>query len=249
MNNISRKQREILQREQLILDTAAELLQTVGYMGLSMERIAEAIEYSKGTIYQHFTCKEEILCSLCIRCMQTQHDMFEKAASFNGRPREKMTAILTAHQLFVKLHPREFGNMQIIKTVSIRDKIAEDSRTDLQLAEDSCMFLIGGIIQEAIAAGDLHLVNVKPFELLFSMWATAFGSSMLQASDIPLAQKGITDADQVMRRHCRFVLDGYGWQPLSRDWDYDATQRRINAELFAEEIAQLARLTNAGKKI
>ncbi len=30
-----------------------------GYHGLSMDRIAEALEYSKGTIYQHFSCKKK----------------------------------------------------------------------------------------------------------------------------------------------------------------------------------------------
>ncbi len=63
MTPLSRKQREIRDRELLILDNAAELLYQEGYAGLSMERIAEAIEYSKGTVYQHFKCKEEVLCA------------------------------------------------------------------------------------------------------------------------------------------------------------------------------------------
>ena len=38
-----------------------------GYLGLTMDRIADEAEYSKGTIYQHFTCKEEIVAALGIR--------------------------------------------------------------------------------------------------------------------------------------------------------------------------------------
>jgi len=52
---LSRKQREIATREQLILDTAQNILHEQGYSHLTMERIAEATEYSKGTIYYHFS--------------------------------------------------------------------------------------------------------------------------------------------------------------------------------------------------
>lgn len=244
MNTLSRKQRDIRQREQLILDTASELLQSTGYLGLNMDRIAEIVEYSKGTIYQHFACKEELLCALCIRCLQTQHSMFTRAAAFNGRPRERISAILIAHQLFVKLYPREFSNLQIIKTTSIRDKVTPDSQARLSQTEDACFKCIGGIIGAGIQSGDLNLPEASIPELLFSLWSNAYGASMLQACDIPFSEKGIKDPDRIIRQHCRKALDGYGWQPLSTEWDYDKTQRRIEKELFAEEIASLATAKN-----
>ena len=50
-----------------MLETARRLLLEIGYNGLTMERIAEAAEYSKGTIYNHFPCKEEIIAELAAR--------------------------------------------------------------------------------------------------------------------------------------------------------------------------------------
>ena len=64
MGTLTRKQREIAEREQLILGIAAEMLVERGYLGLTMDRIAAATEYSKGTIYQHFPNKEEIVAAL-----------------------------------------------------------------------------------------------------------------------------------------------------------------------------------------
>ena len=69
LDNLPRKQREFQQREQLILDTAQSMLHQHGYAQLTMERIAEAVEYSKGTIYNHFSSKEDMVCSLCCRCV------------------------------------------------------------------------------------------------------------------------------------------------------------------------------------
>ncbi|MDH4361855.1 MAG: TetR/AcrR family transcriptional regulator, partial [Nitrospirota bacterium] len=56
-----RKKREYTQRESLIIDAARKLLLDRGYLDLNMDQIADVTEYSKGTIYQHFSCKEEIL--------------------------------------------------------------------------------------------------------------------------------------------------------------------------------------------
>ena len=61
---VTRKQREIAQREDLILETARKMLLERGYLGLTMDRIAEEIEYSKGTVYQHFSSKEDLISTL-----------------------------------------------------------------------------------------------------------------------------------------------------------------------------------------
>ncbi|MFT5093045.1 MAG: AcrR family transcriptional regulator, partial [Porticoccaceae bacterium] len=69
MENLTRKQREIKEREDRILGLARTMLAEGGYLGLSMDAIAEQLEYSKGTIYNHFPCKEEIIISLAVETM------------------------------------------------------------------------------------------------------------------------------------------------------------------------------------
>ena len=64
MTPLTRKQREINEREQLILSTAQSMLHQHGYNYLTMDRVAETVEYSKGTIYNHFASKEDLVCSL-----------------------------------------------------------------------------------------------------------------------------------------------------------------------------------------
>ena len=63
----SRKERQRAERDELILRVARELLLEKGYLGLTMDRIAKATEYSKGTIYQHYSCKEEVVIALAIQ--------------------------------------------------------------------------------------------------------------------------------------------------------------------------------------
>lgn len=35
------------------------------------------------------------------------------------------------------------------------------------------------------------------------------------------------------------LLDGFGWRPLSTEWDYAKTVERVRSELFAEEMQSL----------
>ncbi len=64
---MTRKQREIRQREAYLLDVARKMLMEHGFSGLSMDRLAEATEYSKGTVYQHFSTKEDLVAALAVR--------------------------------------------------------------------------------------------------------------------------------------------------------------------------------------
>jgi len=55
---LSRKEKEYLQRRQIILDAALRLFSTQGYAGASMQEIAQASEFSIGTLYNFFETKE-----------------------------------------------------------------------------------------------------------------------------------------------------------------------------------------------
>lgn len=88
MSTLTRKQREIQEREQRILAVARTALLEQGYLGLSMDAIAAHLEYSKGTIYNHFPCKEEIIIALALETNDKRLGMFERAAAWPGLPRE-----------------------------------------------------------------------------------------------------------------------------------------------------------------
>ncbi len=61
----TRKERQLREREELILDRAREMLAEKGYLGLKLDELAEAVEYSKGTLYQHFSSKEDMILAIC----------------------------------------------------------------------------------------------------------------------------------------------------------------------------------------
>jgi AcrR family transcriptional regulator len=60
-----RRERERDEVRRKILDAARELFMAEGYDRVTMRRIAEAIEYSPTTIYNHFKDKDDLVNALC----------------------------------------------------------------------------------------------------------------------------------------------------------------------------------------
>ncbi|WP_179137302.1 TetR/AcrR family transcriptional regulator [Candidatus Entotheonella palauensis] len=239
MANTARKQREWQQREDLILGVARQMLLEGGYLGLNMDRIAEALEYSKGTIYQHFSCKEEVLSAICTQSLAQMADLFAQGNTFSGRTRERMMAIGEAYDLFVKFYPHHFQSSQILRTVSIREKTSEARQQRFEAVEHRCIGIVSGIIRDGLAQGDLVLpMWISPEQFTFGLWALSSGAHAIMAGK-PLENLGIERPYDTLYANYHIMLDGVGWQPLSHVWDYEQTRARIRQEVFRDAYRQL----------
>lgn len=241
MAKLSRKEKELKAREQLILDTARRLLIEHGYLGLKMDQIAFETEYSKGTIYQHFVSKEDVIMALATETLEKRVEMFKKAAEFNGRTREKMAAIGMASELFMHKYPEHFRIEQLIRTDSLREKAAPERQEKLLLFEQQCIGTLTKVIQEAIDQGDLVLPEtLSPEQLTFGLWALSVGGQSLMTTGMHLDELGIKTPYEAVITNAQMMLDGVGWHPLTSEWDYMKTSLRIAEEVFPEAIPALS---------
>lgn len=240
MDDLSRKQREVLERESRILEVALPVVIAHGYHGLSMDKIAEAIEYSKGTIYNHFPCKEEIILALAIDTMQRRTAMFQRASAFSGRPRQRMHAIGVAAELVSRLNPEQFAVENLIRTPSIWDKTTAERRRQMQAAETRCVTTAAGVARDAISQGDLKLpADMNAEEFVFGFWSLSMGAYSMIATNPNLRRLGVEDAFAAVREHMSRLADGYQWLPLSSQSDYQSLTKQVINEVFGEEWKQL----------
>jgi len=236
VTTISRKQREIQEREDLILNVAREMLLERGYLGMTMDRIATEIEYSKGTVYQHFSSKEDVLVALAGQTTRTRASLFVRAAQYQGATRDRMWAIGVADDLFMRLYPAHWQSEQIIRAVSIQSKATRERLSQLESTEMESFHAVSGIIRDAIAQGDPVVENEStPHQLAFGLWSMSFGAHFISASSPNLVLTGMSDGDESLRRNYNALLDGYGWTPLSSEIDYTATRQRVLEQVFPEE--------------
>lgn len=232
----TRKERERLEREAKILDLAQSMLRQVGYHGLSMDRIAAEMEYSKGTIYQHFPNKEEIILALANQALEQRIAMFQQAATCSPKSRERIAGIGAAAEEFVERYPQHFAVEQIIRSASMWEKTSEERRNFMRSCEQRCLQIVSGVVRDGVAQGDLGLpANTTPEELVFGLWSLNFGAYTVITSSDTLEENGIANPIATLRRSQNLLLDGYGWRPLSTEVDYDQVMDQVRAEVFGDE--------------
>ena len=233
MSTLTRKQRELHEREELILDAAQTMLHQHGYRYLTMERIAETVEYSKGTIYNHFASKEDLVCSLCCRCFHNLIDVFERAFNYPGCTRDRFSAIGIAYSLYYQLHPMDIQNIQTARNFAIREKVSQEKLQEMELLEHKMSTIAKNIVHQAIDCGDLdkkHQAYVNT--IVFGFWSMHYGALLLEQSDIPLHQLGFNPVVQMLWKDASVYLDGYQWKPFSSTTDATKHFKKISTALF-----------------
>lgn len=234
MGTAERRERERNEREELILDQAERLLLERGYQGWNMDELAQAVEYSKGTLYLHFKTKEDLLVALSSRALRLRGDLFERALQFKGRSRERIRAIGVADALFVREIPNCFEIQQLLKQASFWDRASNERRELHVMQAGRCFNALLTIVQEGIESGDLPQLKIPPEQAAFAIIGVTVGSHLMSRHHDLRTLSKIDDSFKIVRQNQDLVLDGLGWRALSKDWNYHDTDCRIRKEIFPE---------------
>ncbi|MFO0957962.1 MAG: helix-turn-helix domain-containing protein [Isosphaeraceae bacterium] len=235
MGTSARKQREIRDREQRILEVGRRMLIEQGFAGLSMDRLAEATEYSKGTLYQHFSTKEDLVTALAIQSCTRRLELMTRASQFDGPPRDRMAAMLVADELFARLHPHFFRSELVIRMADLGERAQAEHARQLAHLEGRCLGLVVNLIEQAIGRGELQLRPPnRPEGVAFTVASLAIGAQLVCNNFPEIAEKlTIEEPYAALGAHMASYLDGLGWRPLSTE---SADPRgRILSEVFADE--------------
>lgn len=212
---LSRKQREIQQRERQILALARPILVEEGYSALSMDRLAAEMQYAKGTLYNHFPNKEEIVAALAIESLELRRKMFELASTATPLSRHRMTAIGCACDLYASECQSHFAVEQLLRNSIIWGKSSQKRHELIRRCETRAMSIVAGIVRDAMAVGDLDLPErMTAEELVYGFWALTYGSHALISSSPSLADIGVNDPVRSIRYHGWTLMNGYQWTPF-----------------------------------
>jgi AcrR family transcriptional regulator len=83
-----------------ILDATDRLLARYGYRKMTVEDIAVEAGIGKGTIYLHFSSKEEVVLSHIDRIVERLNEQLQQIASSDSTPDEKLRRMLLLRVLF-----------------------------------------------------------------------------------------------------------------------------------------------------
>lgn len=228
------KQRELQQRDELCLEIARRVFLEEGYHSLSISRLAKATGFSRPTLYERFSSKEELIVELGLRCQGELVALLQKAGAFRGRSRERIVVIGEV----IRHYWDRYADDMRISNFSATDVVLEKVSDDLQrqhTAFDMQIFrLIEDIVEDAVREGDLVLRDDTPARALTLTLISLVNGVASALRGSVMDELNIRDPLSALMANVHVLFDGYGWRPLSSEWDYDGTAQRAAQEMIAE---------------
>lgn len=111
INISSRKERESELKKQLIADAAQRLFTRSSFENVTVEEIAREAEFGKGTIYQYFSSKEEILVHVICQGIEHLCNQLEKECGLQIAVDTAITRYVELQYLFYHRYSRLFLSM------------------------------------------------------------------------------------------------------------------------------------------
>lgn len=225
----TRKQRELAIRHDLIIQSAAELIRTEGIAAVRMERLAQMTEYSKGTIYQHFSGREDVLMAVSNRILAQQIECISELGRAQLSLREQLTAMVFVHRIITN---RQQGQLELLRFVQSEDCHAKSSEKTIEEHAKFYASLVDsvyGVIQEAVGKGQLQLGNTRTVDdVFYSIWAFSFGVTYLDSlAQIRTSTICPTIPEQRVTTLLSAAFDNLNWQPLTSEYKEDELYEKV----------------------
>jgi AcrR family transcriptional regulator len=223
------KRRDYQRAEAELLRAVRHLIHDGGFNELCMARIAEVTGYTRKTVYNHFANIEDAVVAVCLQSVARRADLVSRAALFRGSSRERMSGIGSVAREVLPHHQRH----EVLLSAINMDQVPEDRRRRLRAQEDRLIAIITGVIRDAVAAGDLELPSqLTPEQLALTLAQMEVGPTVLALRGWGLGGYSSEDSLEVFAYTVTLLLDVLGWRPLSNEFDYGASIRRMWREIF-----------------
>ncbi len=231
-------------REHEILNEALKLIAEQGIAFLTIDKLVQRVNYSKGTIYNHFSSKEDLLAALCNRHLEELIGLFSRSVAVDTSARKKMTGIGFAYMLSVLLSPQYFSLVMNAKT-ELFDKASSARREQHEQLDSTLLGIVSEVIAQAIAGKELVLAGAADIQqVAFALWSMSFGTIGLLLN----GEKSCSTTTGMMLESCviahgNIVMDGLGWRQDTLD--EQAFIQYLKTDIFADEIARLLKVNAA----
>lgn len=183
----SRKEREKLARQQEILKAARELFARKGFHNTTLEEIAQHAEFGKGTIYNYFASKEELLYGIIDHLTRDVVTLAQATMTTPGGAREKLTAYAKAMLAYSSANSDVF-RLIMRERDCFRSEELDAKVKQMRARARRVREIIAGPIEEEIRAGKMKACNAVKLAALFdsmvrSYCLSQFGKFHLLESD------------------------------------------------------------------
>jgi len=226
------KRLQIYQRDEAHLEMAREIFLKEGFHRLTIARLANATGFSRGTLYERFGCKEGLMVELGLRCQQEMGSVLRRASRFPGRSRERAIALGEAIRHYAHLYEDNIRIVTFIDTDAVAARVSPDLRAKLAENELGMFLVLQAVVQDGVREGDVvPPTGTSATTLTLGLWTMIVGLFAAMRGSAVTEQLDLTDPYDQLSKNAHLLLDAYGWRPMSSEWDYEDSARRIHAYL------------------
>ena len=138
-----------------LLEAAARLFRRKGFDGTSMQDIAKEVGILKGSIYYHFSSKNEIFREVLTNGIDPVLKISTRLLQESLSPRAKLEKFLRNHLGYIMEH-----NDSLVIFFQEREKIPSDKTESYLHKRDRYEWVLRSILEEGVKDGDFPQVDV-----------------------------------------------------------------------------------------
>lgn len=236
-------------REEALLKVATKLLVERGWHRFTMEAVLSQAKLSRGTLYKHFRSREDLAMAIGVATGHPHLEFMQRASNYKGSTRARFLAITAAFRLYDLINPQcHLLHMELFRR-EIREKASAYWRESFLQNFYQTLSIPLSVIQQAVSCNELNAPTPDlPERLLFAAWSQLHGLGDLYKRGVPVnvvtSQRSIISMQDCVLNH---LLDGYGWKPLSHDYNYRSVTADVWQAVFPQESGPfLSELSTAG---
>jgi len=178
-----RRERERGEMTERIMNIARDMFVHDGFEAVTLRKLAKAIEYSPGTIYQYFKDKKSLVMEIIRRDSEDlRRHLFE--CSQLTDPVDRVIEMARRYANWGIKHPNHY-RLMLAPPPAWAEQDIELRAYERPPLEQEALFLLRQIVEEGIQSGVFKAKHDDPGLIASTLWAGIHGAIMLEISMTP----------------------------------------------------------------
>ncbi len=231
------KQEKLRVREEMIISKVCDLIVEEGFFNLRMSDVAKCADVSMGTLYSHFSSKEDLLIGISNSLLLKRVDMMKKVKITFDKPLEQLIAMIIG-DYYINFDLGELSEVETISNIpSVWQRASHKSTELIKSIQENLMKDSFAIISECLNSKELFPNNEynqhTKEQIEISLWSSCIG--LRHIFNMPAIDVKTTlsneDEEEICLKLIRAILTGFGGKIETNDDDLRLIAEKIKKEL------------------
>ncbi len=178
-----RRERERVEMIDRIMEAAREMFVRDGYEAVTLRKIAEAIEYSPGAIYQYFKDKQALVMAIIRKDTLELREYLSECLTLEN-PVQKLVELARRYAVWGVAHPNHYRLMLVPPPAWVEQNREFQEQAPIPL-EQHLLSVVNALVKEGMQRGLLKEKHSEPALVAATLWAGLNGVIVLEITMTP----------------------------------------------------------------